>query len=166
MLDGTPHTIRIRSGEAQSMTLYNSLKGSLTIRKIDSATGNALAGAQFQITTATGDAVTSYTDTSGSNGSFITDRNGEITLNRLQPGTYTIREVQAPDGYVMDDQPRTVVLDAAGTQTVTFTNVSAWHSQKNFGKKFWKGLDRKYKMIYNETAEPICWRADISMPAN
>ena len=122
VLDAAPHTIRIRSGEAQSMVLYNSLKGSLTVRKIDSATGEALAGAQFRISTATGDAVTGNTGAVGSNGIFTTDRNGEIVLNRIQPGAYTVREVQAPDGYVMDDQPQTVVLDADGTQTVTFAN--------------------------------------------
>ena len=122
VLDGTPHTIRIRSGEAQSLMLYNSRKGSLTIRKVDSATGEALPGAQFRVTTATGDAVTGTTGSTGSGGIFTTDRNGEITLNRLQPGTYTVREVQAPDGYVPDDQPRTVVLNADEAQSVTFAN--------------------------------------------
>lgn len=31
-----------------------------------------------------------------------TDDNGQIVLNRLMPGTYYIREIKAPDGYVLD----------------------------------------------------------------
>ena len=31
-----------------------------------------------------------------------TDENGQIVLNRLMPGTYYIREVKAPDAYVLD----------------------------------------------------------------
>ncbi|MBP5718869.1 MAG: hypothetical protein J6X53_07810, partial [Abditibacteriota bacterium] len=121
-LDETPHTIRIRSGEAQTLTLYNSLKGSIVVQKTDSATGEALAGAKFRITTASGDAVTGTTGSTGVNGIFTTDAHGLITLNRVQPGTYTVREVQAPEGYVLDEQPRTVVLAAGETQTVAFAD--------------------------------------------
>ena len=122
VLDGTPQTIRIRAGEAQSMAFYNALKGGIVVRKIDGATGEPLSGAQFKITNVNGEAVSGYTGAVGSNGIFTTDANGEIALNRLQPGTYTIRETKAPDGYVIDDQPQTVVLNANDTRTVTFAD--------------------------------------------
>ena len=50
ILDGTPQSIMIRAGEAQTLTFYNERKGGLVIRKIDGVTGKTLEGAEFLIT--------------------------------------------------------------------------------------------------------------------
>ena len=124
VLDAAPHSILIRTGEAQTLTVYNQRRGSLIINKIDSATGEPLAGARFKITTADGGEVTGYSGATGSNGIFTTDRAGQIALNKLAPGAYIVTETQATDGYVLNAQPQTVVLGAAETKTVTVGNAA------------------------------------------
>ena len=55
-----------------------------------------------------------------SNGLYTTDRNGQIVLSKLLPGTYVVSEEKAPDNYRKDPTPQTVVVNAGDTQTIRF----------------------------------------------
>ena len=55
ILDSTPQSVKIKSGETQTITFYNSPKGSLSVMKLDSLTERPLSGAEFRVTTAKGD---------------------------------------------------------------------------------------------------------------
>ena len=123
VLDSTPQSIKIRAGEAQTMTFYNSPKGSLIIRKVDSVTGEALAGAEFLITRIDGSYVDDHEGQTSTQGIYYTDRYGEIRLTDLDPDTYVIRETRAPEGYVLGGEERSVQVNAGDTQTVVFENV-------------------------------------------
>ena len=123
VLDTTPQSIKIKAGEAQSMTFYNSRKGGLVIRKIDSVTGDALAGAEFLITRSDGSYVDDHEGQTSTQGIYSTDRNGEIRLLDLAPDTYVIRETKAPEGYVLSGAEQSVRVNANDTQTVVFENV-------------------------------------------
>ena len=123
VLDSTPQSIKIRAGEAQTMTFYNSPKGSLIIRKVDSVTGEALANAEFIITRIDGSYVDDHKGQTSTQGIYYTDRYGEIRLTDLDPDTYVIRETRAPQGYVLAGEERSVQLNASDTQTVVFENV-------------------------------------------
>ena len=58
--------------------------------------------------------------TTSSNGLYTTDRNGQIVIYGLQPGTYVVTEETAPDGYLLDAPSQTVEVNANDTQTLTF----------------------------------------------
>ena len=124
IIDTTPQSIMIREGEAQTMTFYNSPKGSLIIRKIDSVTGEALAGAEFIISRIDGSYVDDNEGHTSTQGVYYTDRYGEIRLKNLDPDTYVIREIRAPEGYVLAGEERSVQVNASDTQTVVFENTA------------------------------------------
>ena len=104
VLDGNPQSILIKSGTAQSLTYYNAPKGALVVRKIDAVTERPLEGAEFKILTIGGAPVDDYEGKTSTNGIYRTDENGEITLLKLAPGVYTVTEMKAPAGYVLDSQ--------------------------------------------------------------
>ena len=43
----------------------------------------------------------------------------------MQPETIVVRETKAPNGYILDDTPQTVQVNANDTQTLTFYNAPA-----------------------------------------
>ena len=55
ILDATPQTIQIQSGEAQTLTFFNAPKGAIIVKKIDALTEQPLSGAEFKVTTLKGD---------------------------------------------------------------------------------------------------------------
>ena len=130
IIDTQSQTIQIREGRTVSLTFKNQPKGELIIQKLDSTTGQPLAGAQFRVTTATGcevglDGVIGDS-TLTSTGIFTTDSSGEIRISNLAPGAYVLTEIKAPDGYMMDAPSTNVVIGEGGdTQTVVITNSKA-----------------------------------------
>ena len=120
--DDTPKTIVIKSGDGNSLVFENEPQGQLIIQKLDSVTKEPLVGAQFKVTTSNGAFVGNAGGTITSNGLYTTDENGQIHITGLDPCTLVVTEVNAPDGYILDAQPQTVVVNANDTQTLTFTN--------------------------------------------
>ena len=53
-----------------------------------------------------------------------TDAAGEITLTEIEPGTYTVRELAAPEGYLMVDDEKTLVVPSEGTAEERFGSVT------------------------------------------
>lgn len=52
----------------------------------------------------------------------MTDENGEIDLTALEPGAYTVEEITAPNGYLMDDDKRIIQINAGENARFVFTN--------------------------------------------
>jgi len=88
--DDTPHEIEHTLDQDSVLTVYNTHRPGLTVKKRDSVTGQPLKGAQFKITySATGSGSTSDL------GTFFTEEDGEISFstengNQLKEGWYTI----------------------------------------------------------------------------
>ncbi|MBQ9721344.1 MAG: hypothetical protein IJV64_11725, partial [Oscillospiraceae bacterium] len=122
VLDSKPQSILIKSGEAQELVFYNAKKGTLIIEKRDSENGKLLPDAEFRITTIDGEYVDDDEGAVSTQGLYKTDASGKITLTKLQPNTYVISEVKAPEGYVLDEESRSVKVNAADTQTIVFQN--------------------------------------------
>ena len=101
------------------LTVENTKKPGLLIKKIDSQTKKPLQGAVFKITKA--------------NGEFVkeaeTDANGIITLDGLPEGSNIVTEIEAPDGYMLQDMPKTIEVKAGGNYEMTFTNKRAYGLQ-------------------------------------
>ena len=130
IIDSQSQTVQIKEGRVVSLTFRNQPKGAIVVKKVDSATGKPLSGAEFRITTSAGCEVglngVIGTSTLTQNGIFTTDSNGEIKVSNLAPGTYVLTEIKAPDGYVMDSVSTNVVIGSGGdTQVVTVKNSKA-----------------------------------------
>ena len=50
-----------------------------------------------------------------------TNERGQITFDGLEAGTYTLRELAAPEGYILDSRDRTVIVTRYGECTVSDT---------------------------------------------
>ena len=115
--DTEPQTIQIGTdGGTYKVQFQNQPMGSLVILKKDADNGNPLSGAQFQVTTSKGAVVGT------NNGIFTTNSNGSITIPNLEKGSYIVEEVKAPEGYVLEEQSKTIEIDFGKTYTLEFTN--------------------------------------------
>lgn len=115
--DTEPQTVKIGTdGGTYKVQFQNQPMGSLVILKKDADNGNPLSGAQFKVTTSKGSVVGT------NNGIFTTDSNGSITISYLAKDSYIVEEVKAPDGYVLEEQSKTIALDYGKTYTLEFTN--------------------------------------------
>ncbi len=108
------------SGDTQTVVVTNTPKGNLVVTKYDSVTKKPLEDAEFKITNANGELTPDNEGLTSTNGKYRTDANGQIVLSKLLPGTYIVTETRAPDGYVMDSMPQTVVVNAGDTQNLEF----------------------------------------------
>ncbi|KRN69321.1 MULTISPECIES: SpaA isopeptide-forming pilin-related protein [Carnobacterium] len=88
-------------------------EGWLNLVKKGNDTTQNIAGAQYQIlqNNAVLQTVTTATD-------------GTIKTKGLLPGNYQVKEIKAPNGYLLDKTVKTVIVRSNETTTVTFTNIA------------------------------------------
>lgn len=86
---------------AKPVTTYHHTFG-FQVKKTDKD-GNALAGALFELYDAAGTKILESTSAATT---------GLLTFNGLDAGTYTLKEVDAPNGFQIDNTVRTVVITA------------------------------------------------------
>lgn len=119
VIDSAPQTAYISGKQQDVVQLYfgNSPKGSLLVKKIDSATHKPLSDVEFFVTTADGSVV------GDANGKYITNSAGTFTITDIVPGTtLVVKETRARDGYLLDDAPQTATIKAGQTVTLEFRN--------------------------------------------
>jgi len=103
-----PQTVTVRPNETAVVTFHNRLStGGLRIVKTSES--GVVAGIQFRITG------------NGVNQTVTTGVDGSITVPGLQPGTYTVTEINLGSQYE-PQPPQTVTVVANQTATVTFNN--------------------------------------------
>ena len=114
-------TVTVNPEDTQTLTFYNTPGTTLTIQKYIEGTNNEpLAGVTFLITDSAG------TLLGPSNGEFVTDRNGQIILEDLEPGvTITAKETKTVDGFVLDGTPQSILIKEGEAQQLTFFNKRA-----------------------------------------
>ena len=93
-----------------SITFELSLGEIAVTKKSDD--GILLKGTVFELLNSSGSVIATAT----------TDANGAATFASLQPGTYTVREKTAPQGYRLASASQNVSVAAGVTSTVTFIN--------------------------------------------
>ncbi|EUJ24373.1 cell wall surface anchor family protein [Listeria cornellensis FSL F6-0969] len=124
-LDATPHTFEITATNhtsVQVVTVDNTPiiveqpdpTGSVQLRKVDAADANkTLAGATYDLRNAAGTPMKTVT----------TAANGTLTINDLALGKYSLVEVTAPSGYLVDKTPIAFEITAANAgQMITLTH--------------------------------------------
>ena len=112
IVQGCPQSIELIAGKEARIIFFNKTKPGIGITKIDAETKKPLANAVFTVKLVDGAFTKEYT----------TDTNGEISLENLQPGVYTVTEKTAPDGYVLNTEIRTFEAVADGSVQLVFTN--------------------------------------------
>ena len=109
------------------------ISNSLVLYKQDSKTGKMLEGAVFKVTTPSGEEITLPP----------TDANGRVSTQpfsseEIKKGQFTVEEVTAPEGYVLDNQPMKVTIKADGAVKTVKNTVDPNASKKLTVKKVWK----------------------------
>lgn len=89
---------------------YVRLKGHLTVIKKDAETGDRLKGCKFTIK----DLITGQTLVENA----VTDENGEWSMEDVPYGRYVFTEVEAPEGYVLEEGSIGAIFDVKTEETV------------------------------------------------
>ncbi|MED1107693.1 VaFE repeat-containing surface-anchored protein [Bacillus paramycoides] len=87
--------------------------GSLQIKKVGEQ-NEVLKGAVFEVFNTNNESV----------GTMTTGENGTAVLSNLPIGAYTIKEVKAPDGHVLNPTPQAIEIKTGETATVQLKNES------------------------------------------
>ncbi len=103
------YSLNYNDPTAMKLTLAVEAKGKLEITKLD-ANGTLIDGAVFRITSADG-----YDNT-------VTVTNGKIVVEDLKAGIYTIKEVSAPHGYLLNTKSYNVEVKPSDTVNKTIPN--------------------------------------------
>lgn len=113
---------------------FDGEKYSFTIHK-KGEKGQALAGAVFAVTAdATGEQV----------GTITTDKNGKGTVTGLTKQAYTVREIQAPAGYVLSAEPLKISKDDFGNDLAISRDVVNQKEKTSVaGQKTWNDNDNQ-----------------------
>ena len=108
VLTGEHQDIRLNAGDSKSLLFANLEMPSITVEKYDEETGEKLPGAQF--------AIYEQADTARPVVEGMTDENGKFTSGYLKPGTYVVKELNPPPGYMFSDKtsPDRVIVAKPG----------------------------------------------------
>ena len=115
LLDTTPHRIEVKDGQTATLEIANRKACSILIHKIDANTGDGIYGVTFVIYDSGRNPIMEVT----------TDQDGYAYVrDELTPGKYYIRELEAADGYIRDEQYKTVYVEAGKTSTIEWENTA------------------------------------------
>lgn len=93
LIDDATRVIQINGNENAQFVFTNTQMPAFRLVKLDSYNSQGLPGATFRIAKIQDG--THYLDR-------ITDMNGEINISDLEPGVYSVVEMDAPEGYVKE----------------------------------------------------------------
>lgn len=90
--------------------------GNVILTKVDSKVNKLLPGAIYNLLDSNGNIL---------EGNLVTDANGEIGITNLSPGSYSLVEIKAPEGYDLNSNPikfeitsnKTTILEAENVAT-------------------------------------------------
>ena len=115
-LDATPAQVCVKDGQTTQLMLTNVRMASIMIHKIDAVTSQGIYGVKFVL----------YDEGKTPLGEYTTDQDGYIWIKDEYPeGKYFIRELQAAEGYVLDEQYKTVYIQRGKTAQITWENTPA-----------------------------------------
>lgn len=112
--DAHKDNIIIYSDSITSVAFSNKELSKLEVTKVDADTGAILSGATIRLAK------------DGGTQSFdaVTNALGVAVFDNIEAGTYTVKEIIAPAGYILDSTPHIIVLEAGRTSTITLKNKS------------------------------------------
>ena len=116
LVNSSPQEIEIKAGEEKiyELVFFNAQKPGISLIKVDRDTMQPLANAKFRISQIGGSFSQEY----------LTDQNGEIDLKNLEPGAYEVKEISAPNGYLIDGSTRIIQINANENAQFVFANTA------------------------------------------
>ena len=112
-LDTTPVNACVKDSETTTVEITNQRMASIMIHKIDAATGADIYGVKFVL----------YDSGKNPIGEYTTDQDGYIYIDdELVPGKYYLRELEAADGYIRDEQYKTVYVERGKCAQIEWEN--------------------------------------------
>ena len=108
-------TVVINPNDLQTLTFYNAPSGGLQIIKSDEDTGERIGNVKFEIRKMNGEIIGTYT----------TDSDGVIYLPEAESGWYTVTELEAASGYLLDTTPHRIEVKDGRTATLEIANRKA-----------------------------------------
>ena len=117
-LDDTPHYFEVKNGEVTTLRIKNEANSGILIHKVDTS-GEGIYGVKFLL----------YDEDRNPIGEFTSDDNGYvyITSDDLPDGANTsgrfyLRELEAAEGYILDEEYKTVYVRPGRTAEIEWVN--------------------------------------------
>ena len=120
LLDAPSQLVTLYPNRDHTVHFENHQKPSMTVKKVDSVTGDPLQGAEFRVVYAS-----NHTSSGEINdlGIFYTDENGQFQLTGLRDGWYKVTELEPPAGYSIQEDTQEVYLKSGTSKVLTFENI-------------------------------------------
>ena len=139
-------TVVVNPNDTQTLYFYNTPVGGLQIIKSDKDSGKRIAGVKFEIRKMNGEIIGTYT----------TDSDGVIYLPEAESGWYTVTELEAASGYLLDTTPHRIEVKDGRTATLEITNhKSSRILLHKVDKATGKGIYGAVFLLYDSNHNPI-----------
>ena len=139
-------TVVINPNDLQTLTFYNAPSGGLQIIKSDKDSGKRISGVKFEIRKMNGEIIGTYT----------TDSDGVIYLPKAESGWYTVTELEAASGYLLDTTPHRIEVKDGQTATLEIINhKSSRILLHKVDKATGKGIYGAVFLLYDSNRNPI-----------
>ena len=139
-------TVVINPNDLQTLTFYNAPSGGLLIIKSDEDTGERIGNVKFEIRKMNGEII----------GTFATDSTGVIYLPEAESGWYTVTELEAASGYLLDTTQHRIEVKDGQTATLEITNhKSSRILLHKVDKATGKGIYGAVFLLYDSNRNPI-----------
>ena len=139
-------TVVVNPNDTQTLYFYNTPVGGLQIIKSDKDSGKRISGVKFEIRKMNGEIIGAYT----------TDSDGVIYLPKAESGWYTVTELEAASGYLLDTTPHRIEVKDGQTATLEITNhKSSRILLHKVDKATGKGIYGAVFLLYDGNHNPI-----------
>ena len=139
-------TVVVNPNDTQTLYFYNTPVGGLQIIKSDKDSGKRISGVKFEIRKMNGEIIGTYT----------TDSDGVIYLPKAESGWYTVTELEAASGYLLDTTPHRIEVKDGRTATLEITNhKSSRILLHKVDKATGKGIYGAVFLLYDSNHNPI-----------
>ena len=120
LLDAPAQLATLYPNRDHTVYFENHQKPALTVKKVDSVTGDPLPGAKFHVTYASNNTGSGEINDLGT---FYTGENGQFQLTGLRDGWYKVTEQEPPTGYAIKEATQEVYIKSGTSKTLTFENI-------------------------------------------
>lgn len=120
LLDAPSQLATLYPNRDHTVYFENHQKPTLTVKKVDSVTGDPLQGAKFHVTYASNNTGSGEINDLGT---YYTGENGQFQLTGLRDGWYKVTEQEPPTGYAIKEATQEVYIKSGTSKTLTFENI-------------------------------------------
>lgn len=120
LLDAPSQLATLYPNRDHTVYFENHQKPALTVKKVDSVTGDPLQGAKFHVTYASNNTGSGEINDLGT---YYTGENGQFQLTGLRDGWYKVTEQEPPTGYAIKEATQEFYIQSGTSKVLTFENI-------------------------------------------